>query len=795
MRLLLILCFLPLVTYSQSIKVVDKVDQTPIENVAIYNTNESVWKSTNRKGEADLKDFTDNDLIIIQHSAYQQQIFSLADLMKLNYRVELSEKVIRIDEVVISANKWEQEKREVPSKIEVITPKQVAFANPQTTADMLQQSGQVFMQKSQLGGGSPMIRGFAANSLLIVVDGVRMNNAIFRSGNLQNVISIDAQSLDGAEVIFGPGSVIYGSDALGGVMDFHTKQPEFKIGNQIFSGNSMLRYSSANQENTFHLDFNVAGEKLASLTSFTYSDFDDLRMGTRRDDQFPDFGKRSQYVKVTSTGDEIITNDNPNLQVPTGYDQFNLLQKLRYKPVQGLELAYAFHLSISSDIPRYDRLIERSDDGQLINAEWYYGPQEWMMHQLTATFYQPNALFDDARLIVAYQNIEESRHDRKLNADRIRRQMENLDIVNFNFDLNKEFNSSHQLFYGLESFYNHVNSSAYRENIFTGNSTLTDSRYPSGGSQFSSMAAYSSYKWKLKPAWIFNAGLRYSHVWLHAKSLVPIEAGLPFNQLNSDNDSFNGSLGMVWLPADDFKMDFLFSTGFRAPNVDDVGKIFEFTENDMVIPNADLQPEYIYNMEISLQKKFSDWLQLDITGFYAHLNNAIVRREAQFNGQDSLFINGSWKNLQANVNAGAAFIQGVSASITGKITPQLVFKASLNYTDGKDLEENEPLRHVAPLFGQALLSYKVKKFEAETFMQYNGAIRDLPPSEKVKTHLYTEEGALAWQTYNLRTSYHFNKHFSVNAAIENILDLHYRPYSSGISSPGRNFIISVAGHL
>ena len=79
--------------------------------------------------------------------------------------------------------------------------------NPQTTADLLGQIGSVFIQKSQMGGGSPMIRGFATNRVLMVADGVRMNNAIYRSGNNQNIISIDPFSLEDAEVIFGPGSI------------------------------------------------------------------------------------------------------------------------------------------------------------------------------------------------------------------------------------------------------------------------------------------------------------------------------------------------------------------------------------------------------------------------------------------------------------------------------------------------------------------------------------------------------------------------------------------------------------
>jgi len=796
-RLLLLLILWPSLAIGQVIKVVDNTSQTPIENVIIYNTSETILVNTNRLGEVSLADFGREELLIFQHPAYQQQFFKKSDLQELNYRVELNEKIIKIDEVIISANKWEQEKREVPTKIEVITPQQVSFGNPQTTADMLQQTGQIFMQKSQLGGGSPMIRGFAANSLLIVVDGVRMNNAIFRSGNLQNIIALDAQSLEGAEIIFGPGSVIYGSDALGGVMDFHTMQPDFKINNQVLSGNGMLRYSSANQERTAHFDFNIAGKKLASLTSITLSEFDDLRTGSRRNNEFPDFGKRMQYVRVTPNGDEVVNNPEPNLQIPTGYDQLNVLQKLRYRPKNGVELAYAFHLSTSSNIPRYDRLIENDANGLPVNAEWYYGPQNWMMQQLTTTLYQPTRLFDDARITLAYQNVEESRHDRRLFNDQLRHRTENLDVLNFNADFNKQINEKQQLFYGVEAFYNYVNSGAYREDIITGERTSADTRYPSGGSTYSSVAAYSAYKWNINKNWILNAGLRYSHVWLNARALEPLAINLPFNQIDNDNGAFNGNTGLVWLPTDDFKVDLLFSTGFRSPNVDDVGKVFEFAEDEIVIPNDNLSPEYIYNSELSMRKKFANWLQVDFTLFYAHLTDAIVRREVQFNGQDSLLIDGSWKNLQANVNAGAAFVTGISTFIKGKLTPQLSFDASLTYTDGKDLEENEPLRHVAPLFGQVSISYKIKKFETEAFMQYNGAISaaNLPPSERAKTQLYTTDGALAWQTYNWRMAYHFSPSISLNASVENLLDLHYRPYSSGISAAGRNFVVSLSAHF
>lgn len=172
----------------------------------------------------------------------------------------LSEKTL--GEVIVSVNKWEQKINEVPNKITKINKLDILRNNPQTAADLLSQTGAVFVQKSQLGGGSPMIRGFATNRVLLVLDGVRMNNAIYRSGNLQNVISIDALSTETAEVIFGPGSLIYGSDAIGGVMDFHTLNAKFSASEKMLVKGSVLgRYSTANKENTIHADVNLGWKK------------------------------------------------------------------------------------------------------------------------------------------------------------------------------------------------------------------------------------------------------------------------------------------------------------------------------------------------------------------------------------------------------------------------------------------------------------------------------------------------------------------------------------------------------
>ena len=237
--------FVHYLSFSQTVKVIDNLNN-PIPFVSIFDNLKKNGIITDKNGEADIEIFNNNDVIIIQHPSYEKINLNLEEIIKNNFVIKLNEKVFKIDEIVISANKWEQSKSDISSQILDLSENEIKYLNPETSAELLEKTGQVFVQKSQLGGGSPMIRGFSANRILIVLDGIRLNNAIYRSGNLHNIISIDPNILEGAEVLFGPASVIYGSDAIGGVMDFHTKKIKFSAEKKLnFNGNSLIKYYSA----------------------------------------------------------------------------------------------------------------------------------------------------------------------------------------------------------------------------------------------------------------------------------------------------------------------------------------------------------------------------------------------------------------------------------------------------------------------------------------------------------------------------------------------------------------------
>lgn len=716
-------------------------------------------------------------------------------------QVEQNDTTRILEDVVISVNRWEQNIREIPNRVTQIDASLIRFQNPQTAADLLGISNQVFVQKSQLGGGSPMIRGFATNRILLVVDGVRMNNAIFRSGNVQNVISLDANIIEESEVIFGPGSVIYGSDAIGGVMDFHTRQARLSIDEKInVGGNALLRYSSANKENTAHVDINLGLKKWAFLTSVTYSDYDNLKQGSNGPDDY----LRPDYMVRENGADVVNVNDDPRVQIPSGYNQLNMMQKVRFRPSVNWDFNYAFHQSKTSRYDRYDRLILKNDQGNFVSAEWYYGPQEWMMHSLQANYLTPTVLFDAARLTLAYQDYGESRHNRNRNSVNRNNRFENVKAWSANLDLDKTINNEVQIFYGVEAIANKVYSTAYRLNIDTEAESPLSTRYPND-SDWRSMAAYLSMKVKLSDPWLLTISNRFNYVYTYAKYDTSF-FDFPFTDAELKNKQVTNSLGLIYSPTERWKTFANFSTGFRAPNIDDIGKVFDSQPGSVVVPNPTLKPEIAYNFEagavVNVNRKFS----FDAGLYYTRMDNAIARAPSTFNGQDSIDYDGTLSRVLSLQNVNELYVYGLQAGIDWKMMNYLRLTSTLNWQKGreKDFESglDSPPTHVAPTFGATHLILNRKKLMVDFYTVYNGEIsnKDLAFSEQADAHLYAKDEngnpySPSWWTLNLKASYKVLSHLTLDAGVENILDKRYRPYSSGISASGMNFIISLRGNI
>lgn len=801
-KLVLFFSFISIPLFSQiQVIVLDEVDNSPLDLVEVFSDSFDRKYETNIKGEISLDTFG------VSSFHFNKQGYSSVEipLSKLKDKhVVLLSPISQILEEVILIGQTTLREEDQHHQIEQITSQQIAFTNPQTSADALADHGGIFIQKSQMGGGSPIVRGFEANRVLLVVDGVRMNNAIYRNGHLQNAITIDASVIDNVNILYGPNSLAFGSDAIGGVVSFKTMNPSFSDDEYLKSNvNAFIRHSSANNEKTIHTHFSLGKRNLSSLTSLTFSDFGDLNTGTHRDDRFPEFGTRPFYVTTTANGeDQITVNQDSNKQVGTRYYQYDFLQKFIFRLKSHTFLTANIQYSNTGNIPRYDNLQEVRDDLPRF-AEWYYGPQTRMLTSLQYKNYNPKALYDQYIWTAAYQYIEEDRISRGFNTSLRSIQNEDVHVRSMTLELKKDLNlglADISLLYGLDIQDNDVVSKAFRENIITLNRNQDElSRYADGENDFLTYGAFMEAEWSKKDSPLeIKAGLRFSGTHY---SISYLDGGIVqwpeefIKGVSSSNEALTWSISALYHSPNNWYLRGLTSTAFRAPNIDDLSKI-RVNADEITFPNLNLNPEKSISSEIGTGLSKDRW-RIDGTIFYTRLSDAIVRRPfATPDGSPTYQTFGESLNVVANQNAQEAYVYGVSLSGRIDLSEAWSIESSYNYTKGREIVDNGvnlPFAHIPPIYGFLLLDYHVKeRWKARFSVRYNGSknIEDFGGSED-NPDLATPIGSLGWTAYNFYSEYALNPQLSISVAIENILDKHYRPFASGVSAPGRNFIFTL----
>ncbi|MGB1037848.1 MAG: TonB-dependent receptor plug domain-containing protein, partial [Bacteroidia bacterium] len=627
------------------------------------------------------------------------------------------------------------------------------------------------------------------------VDGVRMNTTIFRSGNVQNIISIDPNSIENTEIIFGPSSQLYGSDAIGGVMSFTTLKPSFgKSDSAIYSGGVNLRYSSASNERSWSTHYGYGSAKLATLTNLSFSSFKDLKMGKNG----PDTYNRPDYVIRLNDLDSIVSNSSELDQVFTGYNQVSFLQKVAYKINPDLLLSYGLHFSTTSDIPRYDRLIQREDNDTLINGDWYYGPQSWLMNRISLKSIKETGAYDSFNIVTAHQRFKESRNTRKLFSEILTTRTEEVSAYSLNADFTKTSKQKIVLNYGLEYVFNKVSSDAYTLNIMDVSLSPTSTRYPDGSSWQSSGAYFNIFK-KWKKWYNTEGGLRYSRVSTKGNIDTTYQP-IPVPNFDIDNQAITGSISQLF-KLKKGSIGLITSTAFRSPNIDDISKVFDSNTGYVTVPNTSLKPEYAYNAEVNLNYELTKNLKINSSFFYTYLDNAIRLENSTLSGNDSIVYDNVLSQVQTLTNSDFAEVKGVQLMLLYNINKHLELKS--NYTilqSGSN--SSEPIRHITPDFGGTTITYSTEKWNASIYAIYNQKFQSsrFTKLETERAYLYTlnsdgDPYSPSWVTANLRFDYQIKKGMHVNLGIENILNKKYRPYAYRITSPGRNISVSFRASL
>ncbi|WP_271405681.1 TonB-dependent receptor [Tenacibaculum soleae] len=800
--------------FSQNLIITDAETGKNIDGVAVFNKNKTTAAVSGVDGIVNISDFKKNEILIFSHVGYAELQEKKSALKENNYQVYLSKHSEQLDEVVVSVFKNKEKTNRIAEQIAVISLKEIQKVSPQTSADLLAAIPGIKVQKSQFGGGSPVLRGMESNRVLLVVDGVRMNNAIYRKGHLQSSITVNPNLLDRTEVVFGPSSVIYGSDALGGVIHYYTKTPKLSEKNQI-KGNSFLRYSSVNNEVTNSVSAELQFKKWAALTSVSHSNFGDLKTGKNRSHGFNDWGKTFFYSDNLdgNYAENPIANNDVNLQKNTGFSQTDFLQKFFIPLSLKTDLKVNFQYSTSSDIPRFDKLSELKS-GSLKFAEWQYGPQNRLLVSSQLAINPNKKWLNKGTITAAYQNIEESRIQRKFGSLERSYREETVNVYSLTAYFTVPLAKKRDLGYGFEVAYNDVQSNSYGKTLRVIDNNIVgfdadfkvQSRYPDGGSSYFSSAMYLDYRQDITSKSTLNTGIRLTNTQLDATWVDDTFITLPSNDIDLNNTALTATIGYVYKPVKTWQLNAVLSSGFRSPNIDDVGKVRE-KKGKVTVPNINLNPEHAYNAEVGVQKYFNNRkFRIGANVYYTLLNNYIYREGYQLNGSNTVLYDNELGDIVANVNKGTAYITGATVSYQGKLFANWSTSGFLTYTKGKAYDTNLPMSSIPPLFGRFELNYSKNKFEGGANLVFNAKkdITDYNLDEGIDNHqqtpiinetttkdIDTYYGTPSWMTVGLYAKYIVNDNISVQTQFTNLFDEHYKEFASGVSAAGRNISVSL----
>ncbi len=800
------------VSFAQQISLKDSETMEVLSDVAVFNESKDKSIISDLNGNVDLELFSNERKIFFQLLGYSLLELYLDDIED-GSTVFLYPESQNLDEVILSVARSASSVNQIAEKVSVIKSEDLFISSPSSGAEMLELSPGVRIQKSQGGGGSPIIRGFEANRVLIVVDGVRMNNAIYRSGHLQNSITIDPSNIERAEVIFGSSSVGYGSDAMGGVIHYYTKNPILKDSKKI-SSSFTSNFNSANNSVTNNFNTNYSSDNWGSITSISISKYGDIKMGKKRNHGYsnwglnPIFSQNSRYKFYT----EPSINSDKNIQKNTGYSQVDLFQKFLFRIGDNNLLNLNIQFSESSDIDRFDQLSIPMDDS-LKFSEWYYGPQKRLLISPSLRIFPKKKFMDKGVITFGFQKVNESRIKRKFNSLNRSHQIEDLTVLSLNGDFDKSFNNGHTLSYGLETTYNHNYSKAYdrilsvdgNNVVGLGTKTAIPTRYPSDGSSYASFASYVNWSWNMSEFFTFNVGTRLTFTKLKASWNDVISVNPQLSKVNLNSEALTTTVSMKLRPSNKIQINTVLSSGFRNPNIDDIGKIRE-NNGLLVVPNTFLKPEYAYNLDLGVDyRSLNGKSYFSIRGFSTIISRHIGRAEYTVYSDittpdtSTIIYNNEEVTTIANKNLGNRFIHGFSIDGFNNLSRGLKINYSLTYTKGDNNESYGPLPSISPLFGSLSLNYinndisirAVYKFsDSKDPSEYSiGGEDGLDETPYIigQDGLKNFLGTPSWSDFSIFASKKISSNSTLRLGISNIFDIHYRTFASGISAPGRSF--------
>ncbi len=632
--------------------------------------------------------------------------------------------------VVVSASRQQISNLKTPYSVSVFQQKDIEKLASRATPDMLSNLPGVFIQKTNLGGGSAFVRGLTGNQTLLIIDGIRFNNSTFRYGPNQYLNNIDPSIISKVELLKGSGSVQYGSDALTGVVNFFTLQPEF-MAQKTFGGQLSARVATQGMELSEQLKMTYSSENTGIV-----------------------------FVGANKQFGDMVRGGGLGLQRPTGYNEWDYFGKIRQQLSKAWVLEGLIQTTQQTQVPVFHKI-------QLENFKINeMDLQKYQRGYLKAIGRYENPIFRKIEFSVSQQTSIEQRKLQKNASTTLRAERDEITTMGILADVQSQFSSTWSAHSGIDYFNDRINST--RENINLTNNSIKALRglYPNNaGYQYQSI--YSIHHFDLD-AWQVETGLRFHQ---NLASLPDTTLGL--TQVQSSALVY--SLGVARAISQGISLYANTSSGFRAPNMDDLGSL-GIVDFRYELPAFDLKPEYSQNYELGIKISKAKFFQ-ELTLFQTELENLITRIKT------SQFIQGYPVYEKRNVDK--AFLRGGEWSGRYELSNSVSAKANISYVYGQSVTLNEPMRRIPPLHGGFSLSYARKNLFLNSELLFAAAQDRLSAGDKADNRM-NPLGTPGWAIINVQANYLFNSHFSISLQAQNIGDVDYRMHGSGINGVGRS---------
>jgi hemoglobin/transferrin/lactoferrin receptor protein len=668
--------------------------------------------------------------------------------------------------VVVAATAYDTGAFQLPYSTSILTAEWLARRLPRTLPGALEELPGVMVQKTGTAQGAPYLRGFTGFRTLLLVDGIRLNNSVFREGPNQYWGTVDPLALDRLEVVKGPSSVVYGSDAIGGTVNAVSLVPTASGRGARFDGRAVYRYASADDSHTGRLQATgQLGESLGAHLGLSRKNYHDLRAGRGTGEQ--------PHTGYTESGlDAALTH-------PLGaHARLSLLAQDFSQDDAWRTHATVFGSTWQGVRPGSDLQRSLDQHRRLYAAQLHADRLPGAIARLHAGLSQQSQREDQFRL----------RGDR-------RREDTGFDVDTFGAFLHAQSPSPlGRWVYGGEFYRDRVDSYSVRYRADGGLSQI-DLQGPVGDdASYDLLGGYVENRLpRLGPVDLVIGG-RYNHAAADAQRVRDPLTGAA-SRVAASWHSVVGSLrGVVNL--DDRGRHNLFagfSEAFRAPNLSDLTR-FDIAEGGQIeTPAPGLEPEYFVTAEAGWRTQ-QECGSASIAWFHTRIRNQIIRTPtgARVDGLEEV----------TKRNSGAGFVHGIELAGSLQLPRAWTLTGVLTWMEG-ELDTyptanatrlvRAPLSRVMPPTGHLSLRWAppTSRFWAEAAIRAAARQDQLAPSDRVDTERIPASGTPGFGVVHLRAGWRPIPALALVIALENITDEDYRIHGSGVNEPGRNLVLSL----